>query len=68
MAEPISWRLDRSSLTVASLHEDPGDKQYWLSKTPRERLEAMELMRQILYGYDPAAARLQRIFTVAELA
>jgi hypothetical protein len=43
MAEPISWKLDRSSLTVASLHEDPGDKQYWLSKTPRERLEAMDL-------------------------
>jgi hypothetical protein len=31
-----------------------------------ERLEALEQMRQILYGYDPATTRLQRVLTVAE--
>ena len=28
---------------------------------PLERLEAIELMRQILYGYDPIPVRLQRV-------
>jgi hypothetical protein len=29
---------------------------------------AVELMRQMIYGYDPARTRLQRIFTVVRLA
>jgi hypothetical protein len=28
---------------------------------------ALELMRQKAYGYDPATARLQRVFEVAQL-
>jgi len=30
-------------------------------------MEASELMRQIIYGYDPATTRLQRFFEVVEL-
>jgi hypothetical protein len=44
----------------------PNDRQYWLSKTPEERFEALELLRQIAYGYDPATARLQRVLEVIE--
>ena len=43
------------------------DKAYWREKSPRERMEALELLRQIIYGYDPATTRLQRVFEVAEL-
>jgi len=68
MLETSAWKLDRSSFTVTDLHGDPGDRGYWLAKTPEERLEALELMRQILYGYDPATTRLQRIFAVVERA
>ena len=32
-----------------------------------QRLLAAELMRQIVYGYDPATQRLQRVFRVVEL-
>jgi hypothetical protein len=47
---------------------DPSDeKAYWLARSPQERLEAIEVMRQALYGYDPSSARLQRILTVTEL-
>jgi len=42
-------------------------KAYWLSKTPYERLQATELMRQIIYGYDPSATRLQRVLEIAQL-
>ena len=52
-----------------SLHEqEREEKHYWLTKTPHERLQAVETMRQVVYGYDPTSARLQRIFEVAERA
>jgi hypothetical protein len=60
------FKVDRTVLTVTSLHESD-EKEYWLSKTPEERLQALELMRQIVYGYDPTTARLQRVFEIAEL-
>ena len=59
-------RVDRTAFTVTSLHESD-EKEYWLSKTPEERLQALELMRQIVYGYDPATARLQRVLEIVEL-
>lgn len=63
-----SVRLDRSAFLVDSLSNDSGEKAYWRSKTPAERLYALESMRQILYGYDPATTRLQRVLEVAELS
>ena len=60
-------RVDRSVLTVTTLQQaDAEDRAYWLSKTPIERLEALELMRQVVYQYDPVATRLQRILTGPE--
>ena len=61
--------LDRTAFSVTSLHkQDREEKDYWLTKTPHERLQAVETMRQVLYGYDPASARLQHIFEVVERA
>jgi hypothetical protein len=57
-------KLRRNAFAVASLFDQSDEKSYWLSKTPYERLEAVELMRQIIYGYDPSATRLQRVFEV----
>lgn len=58
--------LDKTAFQVSSLHDESDEKAFWLSKTPHERLIAMEQMRQILYGYDPSTARLQRVFEVAQ--
>jgi hypothetical protein len=60
-------RLDRAAFEIVSLDEEGDDRNYWRSRTPDERMEALELMRQIIYGYDPATTRLQRVFEVAEL-
>ena len=60
-------RMDKTAFSVTSLFDESDEKAYWLSKTPDERLEAMELMRQIIYGYNPSTIRLQRVFEVAEL-
>ena len=59
-------RLDKTAFSVASLTDESDEKQYWLTKSPYERLRALELMRQIIYGYDQSTERLQRFFEVAE--
>ena len=55
-------KLRRDVFKVTSLFDRSDDKEYWLSKTPEERLEAVELMRQMIYGYDPTTARLDKSF------
>jgi hypothetical protein len=59
-------KVRRDVFKVASLFDPPDEKEYWLSRTPEERLEAVELMRQIIYGYDPSATRLQRVLEITQ--
>ena len=60
-------RLDRTAFQVGSLDDDREEVEYWRAKTPEERMEALELMRQIIYGYDPATTRLQRVLEIVDL-
>ncbi len=62
-----SAKMDRTAFQTCSLQDDDGEREYWQSKTHRERLEALELMRQVIYGYDPATTRLQRVLEVVSL-
>ncbi len=62
-----TFKMDKSVISVASLSEESDEKAYWHAKTPQERLKAVELMRQINYGYDPNTTRLQRVLKVAQL-
>ncbi len=60
-------KLDKTAFSVVSLEQNELDeKAYWLSKTPYERLDAVETMRQIIYGYDPTTTRLQRVLEVTQ--
>jgi hypothetical protein len=59
-------KLDKTIFRIASLSGPSDEKEYWAGKSPSERLEALEIMRQIIYGYDPATERLQRFFEVAQ--
>ncbi len=43
------------------------ERAYWHSRTPLERLKALESLRQTFYGYDPTTARVQRVLKVLEL-
>ena len=63
-----TFKMDKAKFSVLSSFEeaDEADKTYWHSKTPQERLEALELMRQINYGYNPTTERLQRVLEVDE--
>ena len=61
-----SLKIDRAAFSIASLSDETDEKAYWLSKTPYERLEALEWMRQVIYGYSPSTTRLQRILTLTQ--
>ena len=60
-------KMDRSFFAVADLTEESDEAAYWQAQTPEARLQALELMRQVMYGYDPSTARLERLFETAEL-
>ncbi len=60
-------KVDRSVLTYANLTDPPDDLDYWRDKTFAERMTAIELLRQLNYGYDPNTARLQRVLEYAQL-
>ena len=62
-------KMDKTTFSIVSSFEeaDRQDKEYWLSRTPYERLQYMELLRRINYGSN-ATARLQRVLEIAERA
>lgn len=63
-----AYKLDKTAFSVVSLHDqDPLEEtRYWLSKSPQERWQAIEFLRQVAYGYDPTTTRLQRVLTVTQ--
>lgn len=63
----LSYRMDKSAFSAGSPYDEGDEREYWRAKTPLERLEAIEFMRQVMYGYDPSTARLQRVIEFAEL-
>lgn len=66
MAKKRKQRLTRA-LILRKIAEKKYDKAFWLSRTPGERMEALEILRQKVYGYDPATARVERVLTIVDL-
>lgn len=60
--------LNKQIVNVTSLDNIEEEKKYWFSKSPLERIEAIEINRRMIYGQDRVASRLQRIFEIAELS
>lgn len=60
-------QINKKEIRVFSSFEesDAEDRKYWHSKSPDERLSALELMRQSAYGYEnPTTQRLQRVLEI----
>jgi hypothetical protein len=57
--------MDKKIFQITSVHEGNG-RDYWKQKSYSERLEALELLRRIIFGYDPSATRLQRTLTITQ--
>ncbi len=64
-----SYKIDKSTFQISELTAlSASDKEYWLNRSLRERLEALEFLRQQMYNYDPVTQRLQRVLTITERA
>jgi hypothetical protein len=60
--------LDKSTLSVTRLGDTEEEKAYWLSRTPEERLAAIEVSRRMVYGEDANTVRLVKVFEFCKLA
>jgi hypothetical protein len=58
--------MDKTAFSFGPLHGASDEKAYWSKRTALERLAAIEVMRQIFYGYDPVSTRFQRVLTFAQ--
>jgi hypothetical protein len=58
--------MDKKTLKVTSVHKND-DRNYWMKKPYLKRIEALERLRRIIFGYDASAERLQRTFTITQL-
>ncbi|HUB26451.1 MAG TPA: hypothetical protein VL992_13575 [Tepidisphaeraceae bacterium] len=66
----VSDRLDKSVFSFTTLDQadaDADDVNYWLSRSPAERIGALKYLRRRAYGDDQVDARLQRVLTIARL-
>jgi hypothetical protein len=61
-------KLNKKAFSVAALSDESEEKKYWLSKKPRERLEAIEINRRMVYGAHRVASRLQRFLETSSLS
>jgi hypothetical protein len=64
----IDERIDRTKLEFRTPDEAAADDvRYWLSKTPDERIEALEYLRRWAYGNDQIDAGVQRVLELSTL-
>ena len=62
---PSTLKIDKTALSLIPNFDTSDDIAYWLSRTPSERLQHIEVLRRINYGHH-ATAQLQRILEVAQ--
>ena len=61
-------RLNKKIVKKTSLKDTEEEKRYWMSKSPLERMEAVEIQRRMIYGRDRVTSRLQRFLETDELS
>lgn len=66
MKDSSKFKVDRTHFTVDKLENQGDEVEFWKNKTRAERLEAIELIRQLQYGYDSDTSRLHRFFEVVK--
>ena len=66
MTNLTSAKMDKTVFLVSELDQESDERAYWREQSPADRLLALELLRQVMYGYDPSTDRLQRFLEVIE--
>lgn len=66
MQDILEIKVDRTKISFSDSFDNTDEKEYWLSRTPQERLLHIERLRRIAYGYDENSEGLQRLLEIAE--
>ncbi|MEX0655693.1 MAG: hypothetical protein WD534_15720 [Phycisphaeraceae bacterium] len=62
-----AYRMDRSAFTVTTFQDaERQQRAMWHAMSPQQRLEMLEYLRQVNYGYDACARRLQRVLEASQ--
>ena len=48
---PSTLKIDKTALSLVPCFDTSDEKLYWLSRTPTERLQHIEVLRRINYGH-----------------
>lgn len=54
-------------ITITDKQSSDNNRDYWMSKTPQERLEAIEFLRQQYMEYTNAPQRMQKVLTITNM-
>jgi hypothetical protein len=57
--------MDKTPISVVPMDEQGDKVLYWQTHSYEERLAALELLREMLYGKSRVRSRLQRVLSVA---
>jgi hypothetical protein len=58
--------VDRTAVVITTLDAEDDAKRFWWSKTPEERLQAVEFFRRLNYGHDACTGQIQRVVEIIE--
>jgi hypothetical protein len=67
LKEPASKTGKTTIRLLSRAAAEREDRVSWQARTPAERLAAAEQLRQAVYGYDPATARIPAVIGLAHL-
>ncbi len=67
MKNTSEMRLDKTKITVSNSFDNTEEKEYWLSRTPEERLIHMERLRRICYGEKATGRMDKKVFEVIQV-
>ena len=63
----MDFKVDRTAVRIIPLKEEVNGDESFLKLTYVERLEALESLRQFIFGYtDETPPRLQRVYTITQ--
>ena len=59
-------KMDKTVFQVVDMNDTKSDIEYWLSKTPEERLQTLFFLRQQVYGKSYIRKGLQRVLSIVK--
>lgn len=63
-----TMKMDMAVLSTASPFDESDEAEYWRGQSHRPGMEALEFLRQVMYGYSHLTDRIPRVIDVIKRA